>query len=118
MVLTTPGHINVEHERQSSSFQFERDNDRLSVVAFCADCTHNLEPAVTDGWMVAIVFHLVWKDVAKVADSPLDFPIFLKASDSQRGDGLLYPSSRPVRKESPKMSESATPMEIETIPKV
>ena len=127
MVLTIPvegagykvGHNNIENEGQSSSFQFERDNDRLfSVVAFRADWGHNLEP-VSDGWMMAIVFHLVWKEVAKVADSPLDFPIFLKAFDIVKGKmAHWYSSSRPVKKESPKMSESATPMDIETTPKV
>ena len=126
MVLTIPveggykgGHINIEHEGQSSNFQFERDNDRLfSVVAFRADCGHNLEP-VTDGWMMAIVFHLVWKEVAKVADSPLDFPIFLKAFDIVKEEmAHWYPSSRPVKKRSPTVHEPTTPMEIDITPKV
>ena len=126
MVLTIPveggykgGHINIEHEGQSSNFQFERDNDRLfSVVAFRADCGHHLEP-VTDGWMMAIVFHLVWKEVAKVADSPLDFPIFLKAFDIVKEEmAHWYPSSRPVKKRSPTVHEPTTPMEIDITPKV
>ena len=126
MVLTIPveggykgGHINIEHEGQSSNFQFERDNDRLfSVVAFRADWGHNLEP-VSDGWMMAIVFHLVWKEVAKVADSPLDFPIFLKAFDIVKEEmAHWYPSSRPVKKRSPTVHEPTTPMEIDITPKV
>ena len=120
MVLTIPvedgykgGCINIEHEGKSKSFQFEKDSDRLfSIVAFRVDCAHNLEP-VSDGWMVSIVFHLVWKDVAKVADSSLDFPVFLKAFDIVKDE-----MARWLKNGSPTISESINHMEIDTTPKV
>ena len=117
MVLTIPvedgykgGCINIEHEGKSKSFQFEKDSDRLfSIVAFRVDCAHNLEP-VSDGWMVSIVFHLVWKDVAKVADSPLDFPVFLKAFDIVKDEMAHW-----IKKNgSPTMPESINHMEFHT----
>ncbi len=118
MVLIIPveggykgGRISVEHEGQVHSFQFERDSERLfSLVAFHADCKQKFEP-VSDGWMVAIVFHVVWVDVAKASDSPFEFPVFLKAFNEVK-DEMTHWLTPIIKRESSTGYTSKNKMEV------
>ncbi len=98
------GKISVEHEGHTQSFQFERDNDRyFSCVAFFEDCYNELE-AISDGWMLAMVFHLIWKDAVEIDTAPLEFPAFIKAFNEINEELVLWssPSSyskKPVKEE-------------------
>ncbi|EFX70488.1 hypothetical protein DAPPUDRAFT_256953 [Daphnia pulex] len=107
------GKINVEHEGHRQSFQFERDNDRyFSCVAFFEDCYNELE-AISDGWMLAMVFHLIWKDAVEIDSAPLEFPAFIKAFNEINEELVLWssPSSyskNPVKVEATEGFESDT----------
>lgn len=73
------GKINVECDGQKHSFQFEQGSDhQFSLVAFFENCYHEVEP-ISDGWMLAMVFHLVWPEAVETGISPLEFPVFIKA---------------------------------------
>ena len=99
IVLTIPveggysgGKINVEHEGHMHSFQFEHDSDRhSSCVAFFEDCYNELE-TISDGWMLAMVFHLIWKDALEVDTAPLEFPAFIKAFNEINEELVLWSS--------------------------
>ena len=92
------GKINIEHEGLKHSFQFERNNDRyFSLVAFFEDCQHELE-SISDGWMLAMVFHIVWKDAIELDIAPLEFPTFIKACNEINEELSLWSSPSYTKK--------------------
>ncbi|KAI9552418.1 hypothetical protein GHT06_022784 [Daphnia sinensis] len=86
IVLTIPveggfsgGKINVKCDSQKHSFQFEQGSDhQFSLVAFLENCYNEVEP-ISEGWMLAMVFHLVWPEAVETGLSPFEFPVFIKA---------------------------------------
>ncbi len=122
MVITIPvkggykgGQINVEKKGNTESFQFEHESGRnTSLLAFYSDCTHKLEP-VTSGWMLAMVFNLVWLDACKAVDSPLEFPTFLHALNELNESLFSWASLQNKKNETP-VPSSCLELQYENLP--
>lgn len=86
MMLTIPvdhghrgGSIKIEHTGKIKSFVTDhKSDDHFSLTTFLADCRHEVEP-LTDGFMIIMVFDLVWTDAYVASTSPLHLPLFLMA---------------------------------------
>lgn len=88
MAITLPvegghqgGRIDVHRRSGKKSFHFDSQSDkRSSLLAFFSDCRQVMEP-ITDGYMLVLVFHLVWTEGLKLGDMQVTFPSFIKTVD-------------------------------------
>ena len=72
------GNLVVWHSHAKKKFNFgQESSQKFFLTAFYADCYNQLEP-VTDGWLLTLVFNLVWKYPMPIIREPRDVPMILK----------------------------------------
>lgn len=78
------GSLVVEHRGQRKTFARVRGADRrLSMIAFYADCQHQLKP-VTSGYRVALTYHLLAKRASADSAPPSDLESHPELADHLR----------------------------------